>query len=74
MKRLLRFCLRALTTLALLAVTLALLFAWYVYTPAAPAPQLAGTLDRSSIDVGGANALIRSICHEACRKPPRSWW
>jgi len=53
MKRLLRFCLRALTTLALLAVTLALLFAWYVYTPAAPVPQLAGTLDRSSIDIGG---------------------
>ena len=53
MKRLLRFCRRALLTLAALAATLAVLFVWLVYTPAAQLPALAGTLGRASIDVDG---------------------
>ena len=53
MKRFLRLCLRALLTVVVLLTVLAVLFAWFVYTPAASLPPLSGSLKRTTIDVNG---------------------
>lgn len=53
MRRALRFLLGAFVVLVAFVVVLAALVGWFVYTPAAPVPQLSGTRTKGSIDVGG---------------------